>query len=349
MDIGNKIKHLRRRSGLTQEQLAVKIGVSAQSVSKWENAVSMPDIMLLPSLAGAFGVSVDELFDLTMEEKYRRIENRLEHEEELPGDVLKEYEAFLLEALEKKTDTYQAMRLLAHLYHHRMEADARRVRKYAGDAIMMHPEKKDCQWLLNMAWGQRVWDWNMANHSQIIDFYKKVIENDRIEPKTPLPYYYLIDNLLADGRTREAEDYLREMCSLPAHNPVLVPVYHAHIALTRHDVQKAEAEIEAGLSQYSDNGAFLFEVAQFYAGRAEYEKAIDFYERSWSCEESSKPRFTDALDGIATIYAMIGKKKEAAATYDRIIQTLKEEWGFSDDDPSIREVKAKKRDLHLKL
>ena len=40
MDIGNKIKNLRNKAGLTQEQLAVRLGISAQSVSKWENAVS---------------------------------------------------------------------------------------------------------------------------------------------------------------------------------------------------------------------------------------------------------------------------------------------------------------------
>ena len=60
MEIGNKIKQLRYKSGLTQEQLASNLGISAQSVSKWETAVSMPDITLLPSLAREFGVSIDE-------------------------------------------------------------------------------------------------------------------------------------------------------------------------------------------------------------------------------------------------------------------------------------------------
>ena len=40
----NKIRQMRKNAGLTQDQLAEKLGVSAQSVSKWENEISKPDI-----------------------------------------------------------------------------------------------------------------------------------------------------------------------------------------------------------------------------------------------------------------------------------------------------------------
>ncbi len=59
--LGKRIAALRKAKGLTQEQLAEKVGVSAQAVSKWENDVSCPDITLLPLLADLFDVSVDEL------------------------------------------------------------------------------------------------------------------------------------------------------------------------------------------------------------------------------------------------------------------------------------------------
>lgn len=59
--LGKRIAMLRKEKGLTQEQLAEKVGVSAQAVSKWENDVSCPDITLLPLLADLFDVSVDEL------------------------------------------------------------------------------------------------------------------------------------------------------------------------------------------------------------------------------------------------------------------------------------------------
>lgn len=59
--LGERIKYHRKRLGLTQEQLADRLGVSAQAVSKWENNQSCPDISILPEIADLFGISIDEL------------------------------------------------------------------------------------------------------------------------------------------------------------------------------------------------------------------------------------------------------------------------------------------------
>ena len=66
MNIGNKIRELRKQRGITQEQLAESIGISFQAVSKWENNIALPDITLVPVLASYFGVSMDELFDFNL-------------------------------------------------------------------------------------------------------------------------------------------------------------------------------------------------------------------------------------------------------------------------------------------
>ena len=68
MNIGNKIKELRKQRGITQEQLANSIGISFQAVSKWENGIALPDITLAPILASYFGVSMDELFEFNLKE-----------------------------------------------------------------------------------------------------------------------------------------------------------------------------------------------------------------------------------------------------------------------------------------
>ncbi len=60
--LGNNISRYRKAKGMTQENLAEKLGVSAQAVSKWENGQSYPDISLLPELAKIFQVSMDDLF-----------------------------------------------------------------------------------------------------------------------------------------------------------------------------------------------------------------------------------------------------------------------------------------------
>lgn len=61
LKIAENIAHMRRKKGITQEELASFLGVTKASVSKWENGQSMPDILLLPELATYFGISVDEL------------------------------------------------------------------------------------------------------------------------------------------------------------------------------------------------------------------------------------------------------------------------------------------------
>lgn len=74
MNIGNKIKALRKARGITQEQLANAVGISFQAVSKWENNIAFPDITLAPVLANYFGVTMDELFDFSLTEMENEIE-----------------------------------------------------------------------------------------------------------------------------------------------------------------------------------------------------------------------------------------------------------------------------------
>ncbi len=62
MNIGNNIKQLRQQKNLTQDQVAERLGISYQAVSKWENNANTPDISLLPQIAELFGVSIDALF-----------------------------------------------------------------------------------------------------------------------------------------------------------------------------------------------------------------------------------------------------------------------------------------------
>ena len=59
--LGKRIAKNRKKLNLTQDQLAEKMGVTAQAVSKWENDLSCPDISMLPRLADLFGMSIDEL------------------------------------------------------------------------------------------------------------------------------------------------------------------------------------------------------------------------------------------------------------------------------------------------
>ncbi len=75
LKIGEKIKSKRRERELTQEELANILFVSKAAVSKWENGESYPDITLLPKIAQLFHITIDELFDYTLEYKPLKIVN----------------------------------------------------------------------------------------------------------------------------------------------------------------------------------------------------------------------------------------------------------------------------------
>jgi len=67
MLIGDKIRSLRKNKDITQAQLADALSVSSQSVSKWENNMSVPDISVLPTIARYFGITMDELFNYRLD------------------------------------------------------------------------------------------------------------------------------------------------------------------------------------------------------------------------------------------------------------------------------------------
>ena len=71
--IGDKVRSLRLQHKMTQEQLADRLGVSYQSVSRWENGVTYPDIEFLPAIAKHFSVSLDYLLGQDDAEKQKQI------------------------------------------------------------------------------------------------------------------------------------------------------------------------------------------------------------------------------------------------------------------------------------
>ena len=77
LDLGQKIRELRRRDGGTQEALAEAIGVKSQAVSRWEANGGYPDMVMIPSIAHYFGISIDELFGYE-DERAKKIDELVE-------------------------------------------------------------------------------------------------------------------------------------------------------------------------------------------------------------------------------------------------------------------------------
>ena len=83
--LGKRIMENRKKLGLTQDQLAEKLGVTAQAVSKWENDQSCPDITMLPKLAEIFGTTTDALLGVSSQPVHEAEVVRDEEDDEDEG------------------------------------------------------------------------------------------------------------------------------------------------------------------------------------------------------------------------------------------------------------------------
>ena len=76
--LGMMISSLRKEKGMTQLELAEKMGVTDKAVSKWERDLSFPDINSVPKLAEIFEVSVDELMQVKTETRENMSKNKID-------------------------------------------------------------------------------------------------------------------------------------------------------------------------------------------------------------------------------------------------------------------------------
>ena len=332
MKLGNKIKALRLKAGLTQEMLANAFGVSYQTISKWENNVCAPDIEMLPRISIYFGISIDELFDLTADEKFHRIENLLDFEHELPNKTFEEAVDFLHQQLETTADKAKVYNFLAHVYHHRMVSDSSKVSMYVKKALTLNPNIVNCQWLLQKAEGATARDWNIKNHSTIIDFYKELVKDN---PEILYNYLQLMDNLLADNRVEETVEYLRLYNEQENSEEYRSLYYEWKIARLRNDQELMRRTVKNLEEKYSDKGIAMFLLANLYAEILDYDKAIFYFEKSFDLdkEQGKKPLYTDAIESMALIYQIKGQYDEAIKCYDKILVVLEEYFGFTEGEP----------------
>jgi len=92
--LGKRISARRKALGMTQDQLAAELSISAQAVSKWENDQSCPDISILPALAKRLGMTTDELLGVTWDTKQEENEEtESENTEKSTGEENETHEA----------------------------------------------------------------------------------------------------------------------------------------------------------------------------------------------------------------------------------------------------------------
>ncbi len=116
--IGEILKDLRKANSMTQEQVAEALNVSFQSISRWENGLSYPDITLVPVIARLFAVSTDTLFDMDTTERERTRERyEAAYKEHRQNGNLPACRDIMQEALEQFPRDHHIMMNLAEALH----------------------------------------------------------------------------------------------------------------------------------------------------------------------------------------------------------------------------------------
>ena len=319
IQLGTKIRQLRLASSMTQEQLANRLGVSAQAVSKWESSTNMPDIQILPDLSVVFGVTIDSLFDMTDTSKLERIENMLCNVRFLTETDFRNAEKYLKSAMDQEQTQGEATLLLASLYNKRAGEYHALASPLARKALQLLPDRKDAHNAIFDAENGPYQDWNCINHHSLIDFYKDVVAK---HPEDIRNYFWLLDLLIADGRTEEAKTYAEAMKAVEH-------TYHYEMYMGQ--IAKADCDLPGALSwwqemtrRYPEKWIVWAEYADLMAKLCRYDEAISAYEKAMPMRP--KPRFYDCEQAVAHIYEIQGQYQKAAGMYRQALQLVREDW-----------------------
>lgn len=325
IEIGKKIKTLRLQKGLTQEELAAKLNMSSQAISKWENNVTMPDIQMLPNLSVILGVTIDELFALTDDTHLERIENMIYNEQFISKDDFNYAEQFLKEKLNNDEKKSQCLTLLAELHIHRSDEHRKFAFHYAKDALILAPDKKCNHNALQDAENGVIFDWNCSNHHKLIEYYKNFVSNN---PNYWQGYVLLMNYLITDGRCTEAKEILERLNKI--HPGYLYQLYGGLICKEECNLSQALVLWEQMTELYPNEWLAWSSRGDCMAKLCRYNEAIEYYSKGYELQPN--PKYTDSLIAISHIYEIQGKYNKAIEKLQEIITLLESDWKITEGE-----------------
>ncbi len=334
-ELGNKIRLLRLSKGMTQEQLADRLCVTPQTISKWENNVTAPDISMLPQISVLMGVTIDELFSITDEAKLQRIENLLSSTSDstlIPQDDFRSYKEFLASHKNDEKLGTRILSALAGLYLQQARGLRFAASKYALEVVHLSPNDKYAHSLLREALNGVDRDWYSSNNSRLIDIYKDHVE---AHPDCAPAYQLLLDNLLADCRIDEAEATLARFSRFDDSCRSLW--YKAQIYLLKGENSAAENCLAEMLERFPEDWLAWAYCGDLRARHADFNAAVECYQRSTELQPS--PKYIDNYLCIANISVIQKHYRTAAEYYAKTVELLKTDWNTTEGS-AVEQYKA---------
>lgn len=325
MEIGNQIKALRLRCGATQEELAQRLGVTPQAVSKWERNVAAPDISMLPELSAFFGVTIDALFDLSDETRMERIQNMLWDVRFLNQTDVDAATSFLLEKAAREPQNGRPHELLSDMENHIAREHRSKAAEYAMLALERDPKLRE-------AWGELLYgmegklpDWNATNHCALIDYYERYIKD---HPNSRNAYMDIMTQLIDDYRIEEAEEYCRRFAEIDS--SYRVPLYRGKIAWFDGRREEAFRIWEEMEQKFPDEWCVYHNIADFLTRSRRYQEAERYYRKAIDVQKA--PRYCDPFDALAQFYEMRGDICAAIEALKEELDIFEKEWNFNTDE-----------------
>ena len=322
MEIGNQIKQLRLRRGITQEAMAQHFGLSPQAISKWERGTAAPDIELLPQLSAYFGVTIDELFALSDDIRMERIQNMIWDVRYLnPADVENERN-FLLEKARREPGNGRPHELLADMENHLAREHRALAAEYAMEALRRDPGLREAHSELVQAMDGKCADWVASNHNALIRWYKEYV---RKHPDNRRAILWLMDQLIDDNRLTEAAEYCALLEGLD--DTYRVDMYRGLIAWHSGDREGAAAIWQEMCRNFPDDWRVWLNMADVMARSGKYETAKEYYRKSLSL--TPVPRVVDALESIAQVCEIQQDYAGAVAALEEELELMDTDWHFT--------------------
>lgn len=318
MNIGKQIRMYRLQKKVKQEELAAYLGVSTQAVSKWETENSIPDIALLPGIATYFGVSIDDLFQISHNEQFERIENMLWNESRIKRENFDQAATFLEGVIREEPDNATAYEYLADLYNHRAKSDHEKASEYAKIVLELNPDSKG-GWVAFLEANNGVCgdEW-FDNHFEVIEYFSDFLKKN---PKNYRGLYAIIENLMADGRYEDAVPYIKDLQSIKDDHQAYM--YLGDVAFGRGDHVAARRQWDLAVEKSPNAWAAYCSRADRYKKIGLVQEAIADYEKSFTIQ--TPPRLADGLYSLVQMYERSSEYDKAIETYERILKCLRED------------------------
>ena len=329
MELTNKLRSLRTARGITQEALASAMGVTAQAVSKWERGTTMPDVSVLPELAVYFGVSLDELFGLTEEKEFDRIQNVIWDKRLLSHAEFDQADRWIDEKIASGYRTAECHRLKADLYNHQADFLKEAAAEEAKAALAIDPDNRDALSELNNAMGGFIPDWCVRNHYKLIEYLQDFIKE---HPENRSAHMWLLDNLFDDRRFSEAEAVLEGLAK--ADDTYRTPFYRGLILWYQGRADEAHEIWDDLPEKYPEDWLVYLSLADAAVMELRYDDAIELYRQAVECQPT--PKYVDCLESMAMIYEIQGRYDEAVKVLKQELELLANDWDTTEGETADR-------------